>query len=62
MRLEMKRTCYKEEVKKYSEKLVESELQKQKLMSELESLRTSVDEKTRKIDAMTRDRDRLLQD
>jgi|JI6StandDraft_1071083.scaffolds.fasta_scaffold01519_3 septal ring factor EnvC (AmiA/AmiB activator) len=58
----MKDTFYKEEVKKYSEKLVESELQKQKLMSELESLRTSVDEKTRKIDAMTRDRDRLLQD
>lgn len=61
-RLEMKDTFYKEEVKKYSEKLVESELQKQKLLAELESLRTSVEDKTRRIDAMTRDRDRLLTD
>lgn len=58
----MKDTFYKEEVKKYSEKLVESELQKQKLLAELESLRTSVEDKTRRIDAMTRDRDRLLTD
>lgn len=58
----MKDTFYKEEVKKYSEKLVESELQKQKLLAELELLRTSVEDKTRRIDAMTRDRDRLLTD
>lgn len=61
-RLEMKDTFYKEEVRKYSEKLVESELQRQKITSELDSLRTGADDKTRRIDSMTRDRDRLLQD
>ena len=61
-RLEMKDTFYKEEVRKYSEKLVESELQRQKITSELDSLRTGADDKTRRIDSMARDRDRLLQD
>lgn len=48
-RLEMKDAFYKEEVKKYSEKLVESELQKQKLLSELEPLRASHEDKSRRL-------------